>query len=82
MSGPTLGQQWKLVAVIASDVTIEESDLVVDILEPVQEGKLVRLETRDGKIVETYEVRHVYQDHIILMEPLRSEYIAGAKVYQ
>ena len=77
-----LGQQWKLVAVLASDSTLEESDLIVDILESVEEGKRIRIEDRNGQIVELYEVRHVYDDHILLMEPLRIEYIAGAKIYQ
>ena len=80
--GPVLGQQWKLVAVLASDTTLDESDLIVDVLETVEEGKMIRIETRDGKVSEDYEVRHVYEDHIILMESLRVEYIAGAKIYQ
>ena len=82
MAGPAIGQQWKLVAVLASDTSIDESDLIVDILEPVEEGRLIRIETRDGKTVETYEVRHVYEDHVILMDAVRSEFIAGAKIYQ
>ena len=77
-----LGQQWKLVAVLATDTTYDESDLVVDLLDSVEEGKMIRIETRDGKVSENYEVRHVYEDHIILMEALRVEYIAGAKIYQ
>jgi hypothetical protein len=81
-SGPMLGQQWKLVAVLATDVTKHETDLVVDVLEPVQPGKMIRIETRDGRIMETYEVRHFYEDHVILMEPLKKDYIAGAKIYQ
>jgi hypothetical protein len=82
VSGPAVAQQWKLVAVLASDTSAEESDLIVDILEKVEDGKLIRIESRNGKVIETYEVRHVYQDHIILMEPLRTEFIAGAKIYQ
>ena len=82
MSGAMLGQQWKLVAVLVSDTTVEESDLVVDVLDQVEEGKLIRIESRDGIVIETYEVRHVYEDHILLMEPLQREYLAGAKIYQ
>jgi hypothetical protein len=52
------------------------------VLEELMEAKLIVIETRDGQTLDTYEVRHVYQDHVILMEPLKNDIIAGAKIYQ
>lgn len=75
-------QEWEPVAVLVSDVSADESELVVDFIRPVVVDRLVLLESRDGSTKETYSVKHVYGRHVLLKEKLKHAYLAGAKIYQ
>ena len=73
-------QEWEPVAVLVSDVSADESELVVDFIRPVVVDRLVLLESRDGSTKETYSVKHVYGRHVLLKEKLKHAYLAGAKI--
>ncbi|MFZ0428082.1 MAG: hypothetical protein WAO20_08185 [Acidobacteriota bacterium] len=75
-------QQWKLVGRIVSDVSKGETAIVFQSEAPVVAGKAILIESRDGTLRVTYQVRHVYDDTILLEEPLKEAFTAGSRLYQ
>lgn len=84
LSGITLllAQEWEYVARVASDASTDETSVLLEIFQPIQPGRLIMIESRDGTVRQTYEVRHVYDHHIILETRLTRDFVAGSKVYQ
>ena len=80
--GSVLAQQWQYVGVVTSDVSRDETSLLVDATQPIQAGKLILIESRDGLVRETYEVRHFYGHVVILEVPLKTAFVSGAKLFQ
>jgi len=77
-----LAQEWKYVGIVAADASRDETGLTVEAVQPIQVGRLIMIESRDGKRRETYLVRHVYDHTVILESPLVSPYVSGSKLYQ
>jgi hypothetical protein len=77
-----LAQNWRQVAVLALDASRDQTFLTVDSPDHIVVDKAVMIESRDGKIKETYEVKHVYADTVILKDGLKTEFLAGSRLYQ
>ena len=75
-------QQWQYAGTITSDASAGETALTVEMERPVQVGRLILIESRDGLVRETYEVRHVYGHYIILESTLLMPYVSGSKIFQ
>lgn len=75
-------QKWEQVAVLATDVSRDESDLHVILMGSVAVDRLVLIESRDGKVKDTYEVKHVYENHVLLKERVDHVFLAGSRIYQ
>lgn len=75
-------QEWKQVAVLVSDVSTDESELIVDFIRPVALDRLILIESRDGSTKETYAIKHVYGRHLLLKQKLKHGYLAGSRIYQ
>lgn len=75
-------QKWEHAAVLLSDVSRGETDLVVEFIRPVGVDRTILLESRDGSAKETYTVKHVYENHILLKEKLKSDFVAGSRVFR
>ena len=83
LGGVTLwSQEWEQVAVLVSDVSRDETELTVDFIRPVTLDRQVLIESRDESIRETYGVKHVYENHLLLKEKLRRAFLAGSRIYQ
>ena len=82
VAGSVLAQQWKYVGLVAADVSRDESSLIAETTQPIQVGKLIMIESRDGLVRETYQVRHVYGHTVILEEPLKTAFVSGSKLFQ
>ncbi len=81
--GTTLwSQEWEQVAVLVSDVSRDETELTVEFIRPVTLDRQILIESRDGSIRETYGVKHVYENHLLLKDKLTREFLAGSKIYQ
>lgn len=73
---------WERVGTLVSDASRDESALVVESLNPIQEGQAILLESRDGSYQEVIVVRHRYGHNLILETNLLNEFVAGARIYQ
>ena len=82
VAGSVLAQQWQYVGLVTSDVSRDETSLLVEVTQPIQAGKLIMIESRDGLVRETYHVRHVYGHVVILEERLTTGYVSGSKLFQ
>ncbi len=80
--GASLTQQWRLVSVLGSDVSGGVTSLAVEANKPIEVGRLILLEARDGGYRETCGVRHVYGTTVILEERLQRDFVAGSRIYQ
>ncbi|MBI4444398.1 MAG: hypothetical protein HY645_00700 [Acidobacteria bacterium] len=80
--GLAWSQKWQQVAVLSTDVSADESDLTVRIQAPIAVDRLILLESRDGSLKETYEVKHVLGDHLLIKQKLKHSFLAGSRVYQ
>ena len=84
LSQPPLPAQdsWERVATLVSDVSRDESAIIVKLLQPIQEGQLILLESRDGSYQEVVEVRHMYGHNLILESTLLNDFVSGSRIYQ
>lgn len=82
LPGSAQGQEWRHVAVVASDASAGETSLTVEFLGSCQEGRKILLENRDGSYREEVLVQHIYGWHIILEKPLKQAFSSGSRVYQ
>ncbi len=80
--GVALAEKWKQVAVLTSDACRDETSVVVDTGAQIVVDKDVLIESRDGKIKETYQVKSVYGGVLLLKSSLKSPFDAGSRVYQ
>lgn len=81
-AGVLWASQRVYVAEVVSDASRDESILTVQWIRPVSEGKQVWIEHRDGGLMQTYTVKHVYEHHLILKERIQREILAGSRVLQ
>lgn len=77
-----LAQEWKYVGIVSSDASRGETSILVKTDVPIVEGRAILIESRDGTLRDTYEVRHVYGHTIILENPLRVPFVSGSRIYQ
>jgi len=77
-----VGQKWQQIGVLEADAEQEESAVQVDDPGSVVVDRAILIETRDGKVKDTYEVLHVYGHAVILKERLRHDFTSGSRVYQ
>lgn len=70
------------VAVLVSDVSRDETALVVDTSAGIVVDKDLMIESRDGKLKETVAVKHVYGNNVVIKEKLKNRFLAGSKLYQ
>jgi hypothetical protein len=77
-----LAQNWRQVAVLALDASQDQTFLTVDSPDHIVVDKAILIESRDGKTKDTYEVKHVYADTVILKSGLKKEFLAGSRLYQ
>jgi hypothetical protein len=82
VAGSVVAQQWQYVGLLTSDASTDESSLIVEVTQPIQAGKLIMIESRDGLVRESYHVRHVYGHVVILEERLTSAFVSGSKLFQ
>lgn len=75
-------QEWKYVGVVTSDASRGESAIVVKTDVAIVAGRAILIESRDGLVRGTYEVRHVYGQTVVLEKSLRETYVSGSRVYQ
>ena len=77
-----LAQEWKFVGVITADASRGESAILVKVDVPVTEGRALLIESRDGTLRDSYQVRHVYGHTVLLEKSLREPFLSGARLYQ
>lgn len=77
-----VGQKWAQVGVLISDAEQEESLLQVDDPGSIVVDRSLLVETRDGKVKDTYEVLHVYGQTVLLKQRLRHDFTSGSRIYQ
>ena len=75
-------ENWKYVGSLASDASRDESILTVDLVAPVAVDGSIMVERRDGELTEIHELQHVYDNQVVLKERLKSDFMAGSRVYQ
>lgn len=76
-------QQWTFVARLSSDASRGESMIRVETLEPVVSGRALLIEDRDGAKREVYKVHAVFDGFNVILETrLKSDFAAGAKIFQ
>ena len=81
-SAVLLGQKWQQVSVLESDAEQEESVIAVADANSVVVDRAILIESRDGKVKDTYEVLHVYGHAVLLKERLWYDFTSGARVFQ
>ncbi len=80
---PSTGaRQLQVQATLVTDCSPDESIVWVRWSGMVAVDQLVVLESRDRTARSSYRVRHVFDDHVLLQEPLREEYLAGSRLLQ
>ncbi len=81
-SAALVAQKWQQVTVIVSDADASETVLLVDDGASVVVDRALLIESRDGKVKDTYEVLHVYGEIVLLKERLRHNFVSGSRLYQ
>ena len=83
LAGVRLSAQGPTVrAVLLTDASCNESDFWVDQTSTLAVDAPVIVESRDGSYRGVYEVRHVFNGHVLLKSPLTEDYIAGSRLLQ
>jgi hypothetical protein len=70
------------VAVLTSDASATETQLIVDTSTGIVVDKDLIIESRDGKVKETVVVEHVYGSSLVLKARLKNSFLSGSKLYQ
>ncbi len=81
-SAALVAQKWQQVAIIESDADMHETVIAVDNGTSIVVDRALLVESRDGKVKDTYEVLHVYGHAVLLKETLRHNFPAGSRLYQ
>lgn len=71
----------QLVGELLSDAYGEETLLLVMLRTEVKPDQRIRIVARNGAWSEIGEIRHNYGSYLWLKEKLRSEYLAGSRIY-
>lgn len=83
MAGVRLSAQGGTVrGVLLTDASADESTLWVNRTAQVAVDAIITIESRDGSYRGFYEVKHVYDGHILLKSPLTEDYTAGSRILQ
>jgi len=77
-----VGQKWQQVGVLEIDAYVEETAIQVDDPGSVVVDRTLMIESRDGKLRDTYEVLHVYGHAVLLKQRLRNDFTSGSRLYQ
>ncbi len=81
-SAALVAQKWQQVGVLESNAEAEESVIAVDDPGSVVVDRTIMIESRDGKVKDTYEVWHVYGHAVLLKERLRHDFAEGSRIFQ
>jgi len=81
-SAALVAQKWQQVGVMERDAFVEETAIQVDDPGSVVVDRAILLESRDGKVKDTYEVLHVYGHAVLLKSRLRHNFTEGSRLYQ
>lgn len=81
-SAVLVGQKWQQVGVIETDAYVEESAIAVADPGTIVVDRAIMIESRDGKLKDTYEVLHVYGHAVLLKQRLRHDFVSGSRLYQ
>jgi hypothetical protein len=77
-----VAQKWQLVTTLHTDASRDETLLTVDSGAGLVVDRDILLETGDGKVKETYRVKHAHSNSVLLYDRLRRDFPAGSRVYQ
>lgn len=81
-SAVVVAQKWQQVGMLEADAEQQESVVSVDDASAIVVDRAILIESRDGKIKDTYEVLHVYGHAVLLTERLRHDFTSGSRLYQ
>ncbi|RPJ53159.1 MAG: hypothetical protein EHM23_31490 [Acidobacteria bacterium] len=81
-SAGLVAQKWQQVSLLEANAEEEESTIAIADANSIVVDRAILIESRDGKVKETYEVWHVYGHSVLLKERLRHDFAEGSKVYQ
>jgi hypothetical protein len=80
--GSLSAQEPELVGFLISDSSAGETCLLIESEKPINEARVIVIESRDGFYRETQEVRHVYAHNVIIESPIIASFVSGARIYQ